>query len=503
MYVACLRDGIVMYPVSELFAPAQKVHNSSINTVHPNDRVILASGALLYLGCLAYAVAYGGLWLAGVGGAVVLLAMWLVAWLGRGGALSQTLLPALGMVQVALMIQVALGRIEAHFAVFAFLAVTSIYRHWLPIVVGAAVIAVHHLTFNYWQVLSWGPICFTEPGWGRVVEHALFVVAQAGVMIFLAHRAHDDFASGDELSTMAHRLVADNGSVDFTAIHINAESLTTRRLLEALWRVEQALTTVRTSSAAITTSAGEVAEGSLDLSNRTEQTANNLQQTASSMEHLTARVNQTTDSARTANTLAASAMEAAQRGGTVVSQVVTTMDEINTSSRRIADIIGVIDGIAFQTNILALNAAVEAARAGERGRGFAVVAGEVRSLAQRSAAAAREIKSLIETSVNRVQAGSALVSRAGSTMDDIVASVQRVTDIIAEIAAAASEQGQGIGQINTAVTQLDHMTQQNAAMVEQSAAAAASLKEQALLLERAVSAFKLTFREPNAVNHLN
>ena len=499
----CHKTDIVLQTIRAPFVLAQTRDNFNMNTVRPNDRVLLVAGALLYLGCLAYGAAYDGLWLAGVGGAVALAAMGLVALLGRGGTLSQVLLPALGMLLVALMIQVAQGRTEAHFAVFGFLAVTTIYRHWLPVVVAAAVIALHHLSFNYWQSLSWGPICFTEPGWGRVLEHALFVVAQAMVMIFLAHRARNDFAAGEELSVIAHRLVADNGSVDFTVTHVNTESPTTHLLLKALWRVEQALTTVRTSSGAITTSAGEVAEGSLDLSNRTEQTASNLQQTAASMEDLTNRVGQTTDSARTANTLAASAMSAAQRGGEVVSQVVTTMQEINTSSRRIADIIGVIDGIAFQTNILALNAAVEAARAGEQGRGFAVVAGEVRSLAQRSAAAAREIKGLIETSVNRVEAGSALVSRAGSTMDDIVASVQRVTDTIAEIAAAASEQGQGIGQINSAVAQLDHMTQQNAAMVEQSAAAAASLKEQALLLERAVSAFKLTFREPDAVRHLS
>ncbi len=498
----CHKTDIVLQTIRAPFVLAQTRDNFNMNTVRPNDRVLLVAGALLYLGCLAYGVAYGSLWLAGVGGAVTLAAMGLVALLGRGGTLSQVLLPALGMLLVALMIQVAQGRTEAHFAVFGFLAVTTIYRHWLPVVVAAAVIALHHLSFNYWQSLSWGPICFTEPGWGRVLEHALFVVAQAMVMIFLAHRARNDFAAGEELSVIAHRLAADNGSVDFTVTHVNTESPTTHLLLEALWRVEQALTTVRTSSGAITTSAGEVAEGSLDLSNRTEQTASNLQQTAASMEDLTNRVGQTTDPARTANTLAASAMSAAQRGGEVVSQVVTTMQEINTSSRRIADIIGVIDGIAFQTNILALNAAVEAARAGEQGRGFAVVAGEVRSLAQRSAAAAREIKGLIETSVNRVEAGSALVSRAGSTMDDIVASVQRVTDTIAEIAAAASEQGQGIGQINSAVAQLDHMTQQNAAMVEQSAAAA-SLKEQALLLERAVSAFKLTFREPDAVRHLS
>jgi len=202
-------------------------------------------------------------------------------------------------------------------------------------------------------------------------------------------------------------------------------------------------------------------------------------------------VRQTADSARTANQLAASAAGVATRGGEVVSEVVSTMEQINTSSRKISDIIGTIDGIAFQTNILALNAAVEAARAGEQGRGFAVVASEVRSLAQRSAQAAKEIKSLISASVESVESGSRLVQEAGSTMTEIVASVQRVTDIIGEISAAAHEQSQGLGQVNGAVTDLDQMTQQNAALVEESSAAAESLREQATRLSDAVGTFRL------------
>jgi len=249
---------------------------------------------------------------------------------------------------------------------------------------------------------------------------------------------------------------------------------------------------VRQSSDSIGTASSEIATGNQDLSTRTEQTAANLQQTASSMEQLTGTLRQSADAARQANQLASSAAEVAERGGCVVSQVVATMNEINTSSRKIADIIGTIDGIAFQTNILALNAAVEAARAGEQGRGFAVVAGEVRSLAQRSAEAAKEIKALIGTSVDKVDSGSRLVADAGSTMTEIVASVKRVTDIIGEITAASSEQSEGIGQVNSAVTQLDQMTQQNAALVEESAAAAESLRQQAGLLAQAVGTFKVT-----------
>ena len=269
----------------------------------------------------------------------------------------------------------------------------------------------------------------------------------------------------------------------------------TARLLTALATMQSALRgivgQVRESAESIQVASAEVASGNTDLSHRTEQAASSLQQTASSLEQLTGNVRQSADAAAQANQLAASASAVAERGGSVVAQVVGTMDEINHSSKRIADIIGTIDGIAFQTNILALNAAVEAARAGEQGRGFAVVAGEVRSLAQRSAEAAREIKGLIGASVDKVETGARLVQDAGSTMSEIVASVQRVTDIIGEITAAASEQSAGIGQVNGAIASLDQMTQQNAALVEESAAAAESLKDQAQRLAGMVSHFQL------------
>jgi len=248
---------------------------------------------------------------------------------------------------------------------------------------------------------------------------------------------------------------------------------------------------VRHTTESIATASGQIAAGNHDLSARTEQTASNLQQTAASMEELTGTVAQTASSAAKANELASSASTAAAKGGQVVDQVVSTMADINVSSKRIGDIIGVIDGIAFQTNILALNAAVEAARAGEQGRGFAVVATEVRSLAKRSADAAKEIKALIGASVERVESGSALVTQAGATMKDIVLSVRHVSDIIGEITNAASEQSSGIGQVNGAVAQLDQMTQQNAALVEESAAAAESLKEQAKRLSAVVEVFRL------------
>jgi len=267
------------------------------------------------------------------------------------------------------------------------------------------------------------------------------------------------------------------------------------RLMQAVSSMQERLRTlvdeIRQTAESIQVASAEVASGNADLSHRTEQAAASLEETASSMEQLTGAVRQSADAATQANQLASSASSVASRGGAVVAQVVSTMNEINNSSRKIADIIGVIDGIAFQTNILALNAAVEAARAGEQGRGFAVVAGEVRSLAQRSAEAAREIKSLIGNSVERVEAGSRLVGDAGTTMNEIVASVRRVSDIIGEITAVSSEQSSGIGQVSQAVTHLDKMTQQNAALVEQSAAAAESLKDQASRLAEMVGTFKL------------
>jgi methyl-accepting chemotaxis protein len=249
--------------------------------------------------------------------------------------------------------------------------------------------------------------------------------------------------------------------------------------------------TVRAGTEAIGTASAEVAAGNQDLSSRTEQQASSLEETASSMEELTSTVKQNADNARQANTLAEAASGVAARGGEVIKDVVTTMEQINEASGKITDIISVIDGIAFQTNILALNAAVEAARAGEQGRGFAVVAGEVRNLAQRSAAAAKEIKSLIADSSDKVGTGSRLVKEAGSTMTDIVHSVRSVTDILNEITSASQEQSAGIEQINEAITQMDTVTQQNAALVEEAAAASQSMQDQAARLSAAVAVFKL------------
>ncbi len=269
----------------------------------------------------------------------------------------------------------------------------------------------------------------------------------------------------------------------------------TGQLLQALKEMNASLirivTQVRGGTETIATASSQIAAGNMDLSSRTEEQASSLEETASSMEELTSTVQQNASNAEQANQLVAAASAVASKGGAAVSEVVQMMASINASSQKIVDIIGVIDGIAFQTNILALNAAVEAARAGEQGRGFAVVASEVRSLAQRSAAAAKEIKTLIGTSVDNVDAGSKLVSQAGSTMDEVVSSVKRVSDIIGEIASASREQSMGIEQINVAITQMDQVTQQNAALVEQAAAAAEAMQNQAGGLAEVVQVFRL------------
>ena len=454
------------------------------------DTIML--GTLLAYSAAALGIGsyYGSLGLA-VGLSIVLLLVGVMAVATAGGTTLSRLVLALCLSSsVALHIHLGRGTLEFHFGVFVTLALLLVYRDWRPIVASAAFFAVHHVAFDRMQAAGVGVYCTPEPNFLKIVMHAAYVVLQTSLEVVVAVRMAGIARQGDELSALVAEVdVAGQVSLDLD--HVPASTPGAIALKQTLARVQQALLQVRASAGSVNVASNEIASGNQDLSSRTEQAASSLQQTASSMEELTATVKQSADSARQANQLAASAAEVAQRGGSVVSQVVATMDEINASSKKIADIIGVIDGIAFQTNILALNAAVEAARAGEQGRGFAVVASEVRSLAQRSAEAAKEIKGLIGASVGSVETGSRLVADAGQTMGEIVASVQRVSDIIGEITAASSEQSDGIGQINSAVNQLDQMTQQNSALVEQSTAAAESLKDQANRLAEVVGAFRL------------
>jgi len=336
-----------------------------------------------------------------------------------------------------------------------------------------------------------GDELFASARWAVIVLVACAVALGVGLAFLISRRLVGQLGGEPaDAVVIAGRIASGDLSVDVPVREGDRSSMmfAIEQMRDSLARI---VGEVRAGTDTIATASSEIATGSMDLSSRTEEQASALEETASSMEELTSTVKQSADNARQANALAMSASEVASKGGAVVSQVVETMGSINESSKKISDIIGVIDGIAFQTNILALNAAVEAARAGEQGRGFAVVASEVRNLAQRSAAAAKEIKALIGDSVDKVDAGSRLVDQAGETMNDIVESVRRVTDIMSELMSAAQEQTAGIEQINEAVIQMDQVTQQNAALVEEAAAASQSMQEEAANLAQIVSVFEL------------
>ncbi|MBR7800619.1 methyl-accepting chemotaxis protein [Undibacterium fentianense] len=334
--------------------------------------------------------------------------------------------------------------------------------------------------------------------WTVIAAGLIVTLVLVGVSFFIIRTIWQQLGGEPEYAQEIASAVA---SGDLT-MQIDVERGDTSSLLAALaemqTRLQNMVSEIKSSAETIKVASAEIASGNTDLSSRTESQASSLEETSSSMETMTETVKQNADNARQANKMVETASEVAVKGGEVVSQVVTTMDDINQSSKKIVDIISVIDGIAFQTNILALNAAVEAARAGEQGRGFAVVASEVRSLAQRSAAAAKEIKTLIGDSVDKVKTGSELVDQAGQTMGEIVASVRRVSDIMSEITAASQEQSSGIQEIGSAINQMDEMTQQNAALVEEAAAAAESLEEQADLLTKALDVFKLNISQNSA-----
>ena len=463
--------------------------HASRNAFDLSDLLVLTGIVIVFAGALAYGHANGNLLLAGLAGLGILAAGVMTALVSRGGLGARLTLPIIGMAMVALSIQVAHGRIEAHFGVFAFLSLLLVYRDWRAIVSGAAAIAIHHLSFDALQSAGWGTICFSEPGFLRVVEHAVFVVAQAACLCWLALRSDREARAGTEASTLVAGFVDHTGRIDLGVARQGVHTQVGQQFALALERLRESLAVVHDAAGSVAKAANEISQGNDDLARRTEQQALQLQQAVNRVTQLNGTIRENAQTGTQADALASDLSARARRAGALVGDVVNTMHTIEAGSRRIADIIGVIDGIAFQTNILALNAAVEAARAGDQGRGFAVVASEVRTLAQRSAQAAREIKDLIESSVRSVADGSRLVDDSGKAMREVVDGVQGVAELIGRISHATGEQSDGMTDVDRAVTEIDRMTSQNAALVEQAAAAAKSLTLQSERMLEAVSSF--------------
>ncbi|OYT99981.1 MAG: chemotaxis protein [Burkholderiales bacterium PBB1] len=454
------------------------------------DLVMLVTMFASAAAALAIGDAYGQFGLALGASALLLAAGGAAYFVGRGRTLGWVALTACNVAFVALHIQLGRGTVEFHFGVFVLLGLLLVYRDWRPIAMGAALFAVHHVAFDRMQAFGLGVYCTPEANFLKMVMHALYVVVQSGIELFLALRLRQSAVESSQLSAIVRSVDrGDTLCLDLSGVMVQAP--TAVMLKSAIGKMAVAMADVNAAAVSIQVASSEIASGNIDLSQRTETQASNLQQTAASMEELTGTVRQSADTAMQATRLSAEAAEAAVQGGAIVDTVVATMVGISESSRRIAEINAVIDGIAFQTNILALNAAVEAARAGEQGRGFAVVATEVRSLAQRSAQAAKEIKSLISDSVAKVSLGTQQASSAGDSMANIVSGAQRVNQLIGEIASAAGQQTLGITQVGEAVTHLDTVTQQNAALVEESAAAAESLRRQAADLTAVVQRFSV------------
>jgi methyl-accepting chemotaxis protein len=407
----------------------------------------------------------------------------------RGTALSRYVLAFALVSFIALHIQLARGMIELHFGVFVALAFLLVYMDWGVIVFAAALVVVHHVAFDALQAAGLGLYCTPQPDLARLAIHAVFVAFQSAFEVVLARRMLRSALEGEELALLVARVGRGDGillDVAGIACHTAAGSA----LQQTLGRVGDAVGAVRSAAANMELSCSEIAGGNQDLSLRTEATAIDLQRTAADLSDLAQGVHDSARSAVAASGLAVDASGVVRQGQEVVGQVVATMQDIQDSSRRVGEIVGVIDGIAFQTNILALNAAVEAARAGEQGRGFSVVAAEVRALAARSAQAAREIRGLIAASVQRVERGTTLVEEAGTTMQGVVDSIAQVTDILRELSDASRAQATRASRVNDAVMRMDQATQQNAALVEEIAAAATSLQSRAQELVAVVAAFR-------------
>ncbi|WP_229217484.1 methyl-accepting chemotaxis protein [Massilia forsythiae] len=408
---------------------------------------------------------------------------------GGAGRPARVLVGVAFMVFSALHIHQAAGRTEAHFGIFVLLAFLLCYRDLMVIGTAAAVVALHHLAFNRLQELGFPTWCLSRPGIGIVLVHAAYVVVETAVLCYLARMLARQALQAAELQVAVQAMTAQPDAIDLRPGAFPASSRSARSLDAVMRTLQRTLASVQDNVGLTEAASGRIVHDNAALARHAELQGASIRATLETMSALTANVRRNAEHAQRADGLAGAAAGVAVRGGAAVGRVVDTMQAIDASSRRIVDIIGVIDGIAFQTNLLALNAAVEAARAGEQGRGFGVVAGEVRSLAQRAAAAAAEIKALIGESVAQVTAGSSLVRDAGATMDEVVASVRRVSSVIAEISAASAEQAREVAEIGGAISAMDDATRQSSARVDDAAEAAVALQAHAAELARAVRVF--------------
>ena len=452
------------------------------------DLTVLACLALGAIAAIAIGGLHGSFALATVLAVILLGIAGVVFRLRPGSRASSCTMAVCGMLMVALHIQLSAGMTELHFGVFVFLAFLLVYRHWLPIVVGAATIAVQHVLFDRLQLLGLPVFCLSEPDFMRIVLHAVFVVVQTGVEVMIALRMLADARESAELRALCTPTA--NGEISLDVRDVLVYSRTGKSVRAAFERMNAIVNEASSVAQQVLKSCSEISNGNRNLSVRTDSAVSRLQQTAASMTHIRTSAHQSAEEAGAARSVASEATASAHACGGVVRDVIATMEAIQTSSRRIGDIVGLIDSIAFQTNILALNAAVEAARAGEQGKGFAVVATEVRALAQRSANAARDVRQLIEQSLQHANEGATLVGNAGKSMETLVTQAQRVASLVEAISTTAHVQADQLQQASDAVLQVDALTQENAALVEQSTSAASTLVEHAHKLTVLVTGFR-------------